>query len=72
MDETDDKHIVPGDVVRLKSGGPMMTVAGIFVVPEQASQIGLSRQAACIWFDGYIKHEGIFSDKSLGRVTRHP
>jgi uncharacterized protein YodC (DUF2158 family) len=43
-----------GDVVRLKSGGPKMTIA----------EIGDSddKRVKCIWFDGNKKNEDIFEE----------
>lgn len=51
----------PGDTVRLKSGGPMMTVDHI-ITPARDS-------AYCIWFDNDGKrHREIFSLASLKRA----
>jgi uncharacterized protein YodC (DUF2158 family) len=43
----------PGDVVRLKSGGPAMTVTAI---GEHESQT----KAFCEWFEGTKRHQGTF------------
>ena len=44
----------PGDVVRLKSGSPSMTV-------EQAS----GKQASCSWFVDQMPHHETFNDDAL-------
>jgi len=53
-------EIKAGDVVRLKSGSPKMTV-------EDIGKYGYSEeeQAKCIWFDGAKKMESLFSLHSL-------
>lgn len=44
-----------GDVVQLRSGGPLMTVVGI-----------QPRQAACVWFDRKQKYQsGVFDVAGL-------
>ncbi|QDQ25949.1 DUF2158 domain-containing protein [Chitinimonas arctica] len=48
-----------GDVVVLKSGGPLMTV-------ESLSQ---AMKAFCIWFDGPTRFEGYFVPETLKIVT---
>jgi len=39
-----EKEIKPGSLVRLKSGGPLMTVADVFEV-----ETGVEK-ATCVWF----------------------
>ena len=43
----------PGDVVRLKSGGPAMTVTAI-------GEDGGETKAFCVWFEGTEQHQGTF------------
>ena len=45
-----------GDVVRLKSGGPRMTVVG---------RMWGSDQLLCSWFEGDRSHMGSFPSKAL-------
>ena len=45
-----------GDVVRLKSGGPRMTVVG---------RMWGSDQLLCNWFEGVRSHMGSFPGKAL-------
>lgn len=45
-----------GDVVRLKSGGPRMTVVG---------RMWGSDQLLCNWFEGVRSHAGSFPAKAL-------
>ncbi|MCH7905301.1 MAG: DUF2158 domain-containing protein [Armatimonadetes bacterium] len=56
MNEQTD--IKAGDTVRLKSGGPTMTVDSI------GDYMG-SRLANCIWFSGTKKQTGQFAPDSL-------
>ncbi|STX29971.1 Uncharacterized small protein [Legionella beliardensis] len=44
-----------GDVVKLKSGGPRMTI----------SYLGKEEQIECIWFDGNNKSKGYFHKDSV-------
>jgi uncharacterized protein YodC (DUF2158 family) len=52
-----------GDIVRLKSGGPEMTIEyiGKFVVKDGAK---------CVWFDGKKRYEDIFPLPTLSLVKR--
>jgi uncharacterized protein YodC (DUF2158 family) len=43
----------PGDVVKLKSGGPAMTVTAI------GEHVGETK-ASCVWFEGTEQHQGTF------------
>lgn len=55
-----------GDVVRLLSGGPWMTVVG------RAKPALLGRQSIrCVWFDRAKKLDALFDVKSL-EVSRDP
>ena len=47
----------PGDKVRLKCGGPEMTV--LVRAP------GLSERYACLWFDGPKMERGVFPAEDL-------
>jgi uncharacterized protein YodC (DUF2158 family) len=51
----------PGDVVRLKSGGPNMTV-------KLESLLDKERLVPCQWFDGVILYEGKFAPGSLTAI----
>jgi uncharacterized protein YodC (DUF2158 family) len=46
-----------GDVVRLKSGGPDMTVNGFSNGPNE--------EPHCAWFDGDVLRESYFYDETL-------
>jgi uncharacterized protein YodC (DUF2158 family) len=46
-----------GDVVKLKSGGPKMTIDDI---SEYGSGNNSNMRAICIWFDGGERNEGSF------------
>jgi uncharacterized protein YodC (DUF2158 family) len=56
-----------GQVVRLKSGGPRMTITGIARygnIPHD--------QAKCVWFEGSNKKEDVFELPALeGENERH-
>ena len=45
-----------GDVVTLKSGGPLMTIHNI----GEYSASGLNPGLLCVWFDGAKKVEDVF------------
>lgn len=49
-----------GDVVQLKSGGPLMTI-------DEIGKFGYDDRdkAKCIWFDGKKKYEELFTLESL-------
>ena len=51
-----------GDIVRLKSGGPPMTV-------DEVDKRAASQIIACLWFDGAQLEDGEFSPASLVLVT---
>lgn len=48
-----------GDKVRLKKGGPVMTI-----------QVAPDEMAYCVWFVGPKTHQGTFSQDSLELVRR--
>lgn len=52
-----------GDVVQLRSGGPLMTVHNIGEYP----MAGVNMGALCIWFDGAKRVEAVFELESLER-----
>ena len=54
-----------GDTVRLKSGGPVMTVT--FVKTESGNRTYLV--AECVWFDGTDVKEKSFNTETLDKVT---
>lgn len=54
-----DSEFKPGDVVRLKSGGPKMTVLSL----------AHSQQANCSWFSGSECKTNTFSLAALKRAT---
>jgi uncharacterized protein YodC (DUF2158 family) len=45
-----------GDTVRLKSGGPLMTVQNL----GNYGPTGPAEGAYCVWFDGKKKFESVF------------
>ena len=53
-----EQELKVGDIVRLKSGGPKITV-------EQLGENYGKQQAWCIWFDGTKKMEGVFPPDAL-------
>lgn len=59
MDETFEL----GEVVQLKSGGPIMTITKMGVAP-------VSQQTTvwCVWFDGTKEMEGEFPPEALKRT----
>lgn len=50
----------PGDIVRLKSGGPRMTVESV-----STSQPTGTRVAQCLWFEGDTRHQNEFALQAL-------
>lgn len=52
------RELVPGDIVRLKSGGPNMTI----------DNIKGDRTTSCIWFAKKEKLDGEFKEVSLNLV----
>ena len=51
-------QLVPGETVRLKSGGPLMTITTVW------DEFGVP-MAECYWFQGATRHEGRFPIASL-------
>jgi uncharacterized protein YodC (DUF2158 family) len=51
----------PGDAVRLKAGGPIMTVDGVYAE-------GSIEQVKCQWFSEGRFHEGVFQAQTLIRA----
>ena len=52
IDELNFENIARGDIVKLKSGGPKMTISGFYVHQNQVY---------CDWFDGGTRHKSTFS-----------
>ena len=52
-----------GDVVKLKSGGPDMTIVDIGTY-----SVSIETQAKCRWFDGNKSCEGLFALPALEKV----
>ena len=52
----------PGDIVRLKSGGPSMTV-------DEVEKKGNVTSIFCFWFDGAQLEDGEFAPASLALAT---
>lgn len=50
-----------GDIVRLKSGGPRMTIQNI----GDYSTSGLKLGVLCVWFESTTKHSDVFHPDSL-------
>lgn len=63
-------EIKAGDVVRLKTGGPMMTVK--LAIPRRAGSVADDRvmDLTCQWFDGTVLHEGEFSVESMEKLAQ--
>jgi uncharacterized protein YodC (DUF2158 family) len=57
--EHDMADFKPGDLVHLKSGGPIMTVNGL----EPATQ-----ELVCLWFSGDDLERGVFSQAAVAEV----
>lgn len=60
----------PGDVVKLKSGSPTMTVQSV----GNYTSLGLTPGVLCVWFDTKGKNEAIFAPEMLKRYESptHP
>jgi uncharacterized protein YodC (DUF2158 family) len=61
-EETSMSEFKPGDVVRLKSGGPAMTV-------DEIEKKGTAVSVFCFWFDGAQLEDGEFAPASLALVA---
>lgn len=55
-------NITKGVTVRLKSGGPLMTVQEI---SDFSISAGISNGAMCVWFDGVKPMEKVFDVEVL-------
>ena len=55
-----EEEISAGDVVRLKSGGPLMTVD----ILADFAPMGPKNGVRCIWFDGKVKTVDVFTNIS--------
>ena len=59
--------IKKGDVVKLKSGGPVMTVQDI----DDYSMKGTKEDALCLWFDGNDRKEKVFDLCTLIKIENN-
>ena len=50
-----------GDTVRLKSGGPLMTVTDLGNYAPKGPENGVK----CVWFDGKRREEALFDSDAL-------
>jgi uncharacterized protein YodC (DUF2158 family) len=60
-----DEQLKPGDVVRLKSGGPEMTIEEIGDYSWGSGRM----QARCKWFEGKALKESTFELASLLKIS---
>jgi uncharacterized protein YodC (DUF2158 family) len=51
-----------GNVVLLKSGGPLMTIQ---TLGDYSHASGIEEGALCVWFDGLKRQEAVFDVDSL-------
>ncbi len=63
----DSKELKMGDVVRLKSGGPKMTIANIS--EPRPGPVPPGKWVRCIWFDGSNIYEYSFDSTCLLKVS---
>ena len=61
------KELKMGDVVRLKSGGPKMTIANIS--EPRPGPIPPAKWVRCIWFEGSNIFEYSFDSSGLEKVA---
>jgi uncharacterized protein YodC (DUF2158 family) len=61
-----DKHFATGEIVKLRSGGPRMTVKEVFApdVDDILRRKG-SYEYRCQWFAGSKLQDGIFIEEGL-------
>ncbi|WP_370868669.1 YodC family protein [Undibacterium sp.] len=52
----------PGDVVRLKSGGPKMTMSAFEEIPDSK---GMATYVRCVWFKGSDKASDLFRPETI-------
>ncbi len=63
----DSKALKMGDVVRLKSGGPKMTIAN--VSEPRPGPLPPAKWVRCIWFEGSNIFEYSFDSSCLVKVS---
>lgn len=63
IEEAAEAGIVAGAIVRLKSGGPKMTVEAVDVYTYSVS-------ARCLWFDGNKQQSELFKPATLTVVNK--
>lgn len=58
-----DKTLAVGDVVQVRSGGPLMTISTINTTdPVESDDVG-KQNAHCVWFEGNtLRREWFFAD----------
>jgi uncharacterized protein YodC (DUF2158 family) len=61
-------ELMIGDVVKLKSGSPTMTIQDI----GDYSNHGIETGVLCVWFDSKGKHEEIFRPEMLAIYSPPP
>lgn len=62
MNGSNDRNYEIGDVVKLRSGGPSMTVTNF------GSAYGPADDVVCVWFDGNDKKSSTFRPASLAKI----
>ena len=60
----------PGDIVKLKSGSPDMTVEGYEALWAGDSSIE-TENVHCAWFDGKTMHKELFQQNAL-EIVKQP
>jgi uncharacterized protein YodC (DUF2158 family) len=61
-----DRHFATGEIVKLRSGGPRMTVKDVFAPDvDDILRRKSSYEYRCQWFAGSKLQDGIFSEESL-------
>lgn len=67
----DKDEFKSGDIVRLISGGPDMTVVEyVLALGEKEFLSNTSNWIDCVWFDGKKRQTGRFPPESLERVKQ--
>lgn len=59
-----NRELQIGEVVQLKSGGPLMTIHGI---GDYTMGAGFNPGILCVWFDANKKVEDVFHPDALDR-----